>query len=90
MKNYQDQFKSTLSEIKKNGLFKEERIINSSQQIQIKTKDFGEVLNFCSNNYLGLANDYRLINAAKQALTNIFDELTCSSNSFFVIAMIVL
>ena len=68
MKNYQDQFKSTLSEIKKNGLFKEERIINSSQQIQIKTKDFGDVLNFCSNNYLGLANDYRLIDAAKQAL----------------------
>ena len=68
MKNYQNQFKSTLSEIKKNGLFKEERIINSSQQIQINTKDFGEVLNFCSNNYLGLANDYRLIDAAKQAL----------------------
>ena len=68
MKNYQDQFKSTLSEIKKNGLFKEERIINSTQQIKIKTKDFGEVLNFCSNNYLGLANDYRLIDAAKQAL----------------------
>ena len=68
MKNYQNQFKSTLSEIKKNGLFKEERIINSSQQIQIKTKDFGEVLNFCSNNYLGLANDYRLIDAAKHAL----------------------
>ena len=38
MKNYQNQFKSTLSEIKKNGLFKEERIINSSQQIKIKTK----------------------------------------------------
>ena len=68
MKNYQNQFKSTLSEIKKNGLFKEERVINSSQQIQINTKDFGEVLNFCSNNYLGLANDYRLIDAAKQAL----------------------
>ena len=68
MKNYQNQFKSTLSEIKKNGLFKEERIINSSQQIKINTKDFGEVLNFCSNNYLGLANDYRLIDAAKQAL----------------------
>lgn len=68
MKNYQNQFKTTLSEIKKNGLYKEERIINSSQQIQIKTKDFGEVLNFCSNNYLGLANDYRLIDAAKQAL----------------------
>ena len=68
MKNYQNQFKSTLGEIKKNGLFKEERIINSSQQIKIKTKDFGEVLNFCSNNYLGLANDYRLIDAAKQAL----------------------
>ena len=68
MKNYQDQFQLTLSEIKKNGLFKEERIISSSQQIKIKTKEFGEVLNFCSNNYLGLANDYRLIDAAKQAL----------------------
>ena len=67
MKNYQNQFKSTLSEIKKNGLFKEENY-QLSQQIQIKTKDFGEVLNFCSNNYLGLANDYRLIDAAKQAL----------------------
>ena len=68
MKNYQDQFKSTLSEIKKNGLFKEERIINSSQQIQINTKDFGEVLNFCSNNYLGLANDYRLIDASAKLI----------------------
>ena len=68
MRNYQNQYKSTLSEIKKTGLFKEERIINSAQQIQIKTKDHGEVLNFCSNNYLGLANDYRLIDAAKQAL----------------------
>ncbi len=68
MRNYQSQYKSTLSEIKKTGLFKEERIINSAQQIQIKTKDHGEVLNFCSNNYLGLANDYRLIDAAKQAL----------------------
>ena len=60
MKNYQDQFKSTLSDIKKMD-FLRKRVINSSQQIQIKTKDFGEVLNFCSNNYLGLANDYRLI-----------------------------
>ena len=99
MKNYQDQFKSTLSEIKKNGLFKEERIINSSQQIQINTKDFGEVLNFCSNNYLGLANDYRLIDAAKRALDkygfglasvrficgtqDIHKELECKISEFF-------
>ena len=99
MKNYQNQFKSTLSDIKKNGLFKEERIINSSQQIQIKTKDFGEVLNFCSNNYLGLANDYRLIDAAKQALDkygfglasvrficgtqDIHKELECKISEFF-------
>ena len=99
MKNYQNQYKSTLSEIKKNGLFKEERIINSSQQIQIKTKDFGEVLNFCSNNYLGLANDYRLIDAAKQALDkygfglasvrficgtqDIHKELECKISEFF-------
>ena len=57
-----------LSEIKKNGLFKEERIINSSQQIQIKPKDFGEVLNFCSNNYLGLSSNETVIKNASKIL----------------------
>ena len=49
------------------GLFKQERIISSSQQADI-TVSQGHVLNFCANNYLGLANHPALIEAAKQGL----------------------
>jgi glycine C-acetyltransferase len=56
-----------LEEIRKAGLYKEERILLSPQQAHIKTAG-GEVLNFCANNYLGLANDPDLIAAAKEAL----------------------
>ena len=49
------------------GLFKQERIISSSQQADI-TVSQGQVLNFCANNYLGLANHPALIEAAKQGL----------------------
>lgn len=53
----------TLAEIREAGLYKEERLIESSQSasIQVARK---EVLNFCANNYLGLANDPRLVNAS--------------------------
>jgi glycine C-acetyltransferase len=56
-----------LAEIRKAGLYKEERILLSPQQAHIKTAG-GEVLNFCANNYLGLANHPDLIAAAKAAL----------------------
>jgi len=56
-----------LEEIRKAGLFKEERVLLSPQQARIKTAG-GEVLNFCANNYLGLANDPDLIAAGKEAL----------------------
>jgi len=58
---------SELEEIRKAGLYKEERILLSPQQAHIKTAG-GEVLNFCANNYLGLANDPDLIAAGKEAL----------------------
>ena len=62
-----------LSKIKEAGLFKEERIILSDQKPDIdvtypKGSEPREVLNFCANNYLGLANHPRLIEAAHQGL----------------------
>ena len=58
---------SALENLKQAGLYKEERIIESPQQaaIQVKGK---EVLNFCANNYLGLANNPRLIEGAKKMM----------------------
>jgi glycine C-acetyltransferase len=57
----------TLAEIKEAGLYKNERLIESPQQAQIQVAG-KEVLNFCANNYLGLSNHPRLIEAAKKAL----------------------
>lgn len=56
-----------MAEIKEAGLYKNERLIESPQQaaIQVGGK---EVLNFCANNYLGLSNNPRLIEAAKKSL----------------------
>lgn len=53
----------TLAEIREAGLYKEERLIKSSQSASIQVAG-KEVLNFCANNYLGLANDPRLVNAS--------------------------
>ncbi len=53
----------TLAEIREAGLYKEERLIESSQSASIQVAG-KEVLNFCANNYLGLANDPRLVNAS--------------------------
>ncbi|WP_461211563.1 glycine C-acetyltransferase [Desulfocurvus sp. DL9XJH121] len=50
------------------GLFKDERVITSPQQAAISVRGGAEVLNFCANNYLGLANHPRLIQTAKAAL----------------------
>jgi len=62
------QLQTTLGEIKDAGLFKDERIIISQQSAEIKVQSGQEVLNFCANNYLGLANNKRLIEAAKVGL----------------------
>lgn len=50
------------------GLWKTERFISSDQKNNITLADGSEVLNMCANNYLGLANDHDVINAAKESL----------------------
>ena len=68
-------FKSTrqalakdLEAIKANGLWKTERHIDSDQKSAITLADGSEVINMCANNYLGLANNPKVIEAAKQGL----------------------
>ncbi len=59
---------TTLDDLKKQGLYKEERIITSPQSAEITVAPGRQVINMCANNYLGLANHPRLIAAAKEAL----------------------
>ena len=61
-------YASTLDEIRDAGLFKSERIIVSPQSAEIELADGRRVLNFCANNYLGLADHPDVIAAAKEAL----------------------
>lgn len=63
-----ERYTTELEEIEKAGLYKTERIITTAQGVNIETKGGGSVLNFCANNYLGLSNNPRLINAAKKAM----------------------
>lgn len=60
----EQQLKTTRAE----GLYKNERIITSAQQADISVADGNRVINFCANNYLGLANHPRLIAAAKKGM----------------------
>ncbi len=57
-----------LEEIKHAGLYKSERLITSAQGVEIDTQQYGHVINFCANNYLGLANHPALIQAAIDGL----------------------
>jgi len=69
--SFYERLSDTLKEIEADGLYKRERVITSQQFSQISVQSEGgsqDVLNFCANNYLGLANDPRLIEAAKTAL----------------------
>ena len=61
-------YADTLEEIRDAGLFKSERIITSPQSARITLQDGRSVLNFCANNYLGLADHPDIIAMAKQAL----------------------
>ena len=61
-------YADTLEEIRAQGLFKSERIITSPQSAEIELADGRTVLNFCANNYLGLADHPELIAAAREAL----------------------
>ncbi len=64
-RDFLENLNTQLNDLKKQGLYKEEREITSPQQALIKIADGRQVLNFCSNNYLGLANNPEVIAAAK-------------------------
>lgn len=63
----QEHLSNTLAEIREAGLYKEERFIESPQRAAIQVNG-QEVLNFCANNYLGLSDNPRLIEGAKQMM----------------------
>lgn len=63
-----DNLREELDQIKKDGLYKEERVITTKQGAVIKTTQGKEVINFCANNYLGLSSHPRVIEAAKKTV----------------------
>ncbi|MYV95958.1 glycine C-acetyltransferase [Streptomyces sp. SID1034] len=65
--NVRDDIQKTLDEIKEAGLFKPERVISTPQSASVSVPS-GDVLNFCANNYLGLADHPEVVGAAKDAL----------------------
>jgi glycine C-acetyltransferase len=68
MTHIEARFATQLAEIQNDGLYKQERVITTPQGVEISTVDGGEVLNFCANNYLGLANHPDIVAAAIEAL----------------------
>ena len=62
-----DHVTTALEEIRASGLYKQERLITTPQRVRIGVSGGREVLNFCANNYLGLADDPRVIAAAKES-----------------------
>jgi glycine C-acetyltransferase len=60
----------TLNELKEQGLYKTERILTSAQGAEIRVSGGETVLNFCSNNYLGLANHPAVIKAAQEIMND--------------------
>ncbi|HKM18060.1 MAG: glycine C-acetyltransferase [Firmicutes bacterium] len=67
MKSAYRYFREQAEEIKSSGLWKDERIITTPQNAYIDTTSHKQVLNMCANNYLGLSNHSKLIEAAKQS-----------------------
>ncbi|QIL86657.1 glycine C-acetyltransferase (plasmid) [Vibrio sp. HDW18] len=65
---FYQQIRTQLEEVKAEGLYKSERVITSQQQAAVEISTGEQVLNFCANNYLGLANHPALIEAAKQGM----------------------
>ncbi len=63
-----DHLAKQTAEIREQGLYKDERIIVTPQGASIRVADGKEVLNFCANNYLGLANHPRIVEAAQKAI----------------------
>ncbi|MFZ9348175.1 MAG: glycine C-acetyltransferase [Arenimonas sp.] len=67
-KNALEYYQSELDNIENQGLLKRERIITGAQSAEIQLADGRTVLNFCANNYLGLADNAEIIQSAKEAL----------------------
>jgi glycine C-acetyltransferase len=65
---YLSHIRGLLDEIRADGYYKAERVIESPQSSAIRLAAGDRVLNFCANNYLGLANDRRLVEAAQDGL----------------------
>nr|HPZ97750.1 aminotransferase class I/II-fold pyridoxal phosphate-dependent enzyme [Phycisphaerae bacterium] len=63
----QRQIEATLDEIRRSGLYKHERVLDSRQGSHVNLADGSEVVNFCANNYLGLSGDPRVIETARDA-----------------------
>jgi len=66
--NFREYLNQQIAELHDTGLYKAERIISSQQSADIAVNDGERVINFCANNYLGLANNQQLIDAGKSAL----------------------
>lgn len=67
MKTAYKYFSEVLNDIKESGTYKNERVITTEQRAIIDTSEVKGVLNMCANNYLGLANNKEIIEAAKKA-----------------------
>jgi glycine C-acetyltransferase len=67
--NFLNYLNKQLDEVKEAGLYKAERVITSPQQATIQLNDGSEVINFCANNYLGLANHPEIKKAAEEAFS---------------------
>jgi glycine C-acetyltransferase len=65
---FQNHLEEQLQSIRTQGLFKTERLLSTPQSAHIRTAEGDEVLNFCANNYLGLADHPEVIEAARKAL----------------------
>ena len=65
---FYSQIRQQLETTRQDGLFKQERTITSAQQAEINVANSPPVINFCANNYLGLANHPALIQAAKDGM----------------------
>src|SRR6185295_3579571 len=67
-RDYLHYLSNEINQLKQNGLYKGERIIASQQQAEIELTNGESVLNFCANNYLGLANHPGLMKKAQAAI----------------------